>query len=370
MRLRSGSFRCAQHDRLSEVSSDSSSADGLILAIETSCDESAVALLRGAGDRAEVVGERIASQVAVHAPFGGVVPEIASREHLRVLPPMLGELMASTGCDWCDLRHIAVTAGPGLLGALLVGVSYARGLAAATGLPLFPVHHLEGHLLAAGLDGVPLRFPAVVLLVSGGHTLLVRVDGVGRYHLLGQTLDDAAGECFDKCARMLGLDYPGGPAIAKAAESGDAARFSLPRPMLRKPGLDFSFSGLKTAVAYLLRDRPELLHDAQGVADVAAALEAAIAEVLTARALAACRREMVDELVVAGGVAANQRLRAMLESRCTGLGIRLRLPHGTHCTDNAAMIAYAAWQRLRHGAKPPGRDDWDARARWPLDELA
>lgn len=340
-----------------------------ILAIETSCDESAVALLAGAGRQATLIGERIASQVALHARFGGVVPELASREHLRALPPMVEALLVDCRRDWRDIDAIAVTAGPGLMGALLVGVSYARGLAAASGLPLIPVHHLEGHLLAAGIGGDPLPQPSVTLLVSGGHTLLVRVDGVGRYRLLGQTVDDAAGECFDKCARMLGLGYPGGPAIADAAARGEAARFAFPRPMLRKPNLHFSFSGLKTAVAYLLRDQPDLLASADGVADVAASLQQAICEVLATKALAACRQQGVDDLVIAGGVAANRRLREMLAARCGRQGVRLHLPRGSHCTDNAAMIAYAAWLRHRQGMPIPARDRWDARARWPLDSV-
>ncbi|MDQ6950068.1 MAG: tRNA (adenosine(37)-N6)-threonylcarbamoyltransferase complex transferase subunit TsaD [Mariprofundales bacterium] len=340
-----------------------------ILAIESSCDETAVALLRGEGDAAQLVADRIASQIDLHARFGGVVPELASRAHMRILPTMVREVMDSAGWVWDDLDAVAVTAGPGLMGALLVGVSFARGLAAAKKIPLLPIHHLEGHLLAAGLDGALPPFPFVSLLVSGGNTLLVRVDGVGHYRLLGQTLDDAAGECFDKCARALGLAYPGGPAIAKAAQRGDGRRFALPRPMLRKPNLNFSFSGLKTAVAYLLRDQPELRNDPQGVADVAAGVEVAIAEVLAVKALAACREHGCRALVIAGGVAANHRLRQELARRCHVVGVGLHLPQGHHCTDNAAMIAYAAWHRLRLGLPIPPRDSWDARARWPIEEL-
>ncbi|RMH50314.1 MAG: tRNA (adenosine(37)-N6)-threonylcarbamoyltransferase complex transferase subunit TsaD [Zetaproteobacteria bacterium] len=336
-----------------------------LLAVESSCDESALALLQGRDDGVVVRGECIASQIDLHARFGGVVPEVAAREHLRTLPALLDRLLADVGCDLSSVGAVAVTAGPGLLGALLVGVSWARGVAAACGVPLIPVHHLEGHLLAAGLAG-RLPLPSVTLLVSGGHTLLVRVDGIGRYRLLGQTLDDAAGECFDKCARMLGLGYPGGPAIAAAAAGGDGCRFALPRPMLRKPGLDFSFSGLKTAVSYLLRDRPALRDDPAAVADLAASIEQAIAEVLAGRALAACTGEGIDDLVVAGGVAANRRLRAMLGAGCAARGITLHLPEVRHCTDNAAMIGYAAWRRLQAGLPVPPRDDWDARARWPL----
>ncbi|MDX8412539.1 MAG: tRNA (adenosine(37)-N6)-threonylcarbamoyltransferase complex transferase subunit TsaD [Mariprofundales bacterium] len=336
-----------------------------IFAIETSCDESAVALLRDG----VLEGERIASQIDLHARFGGVVPELASREHLCALPPMVADLFADCDCSWSEIDAIAVTAGPGLMGALLVGVSYARGLAAATGLPLIPIHHLEGHLLAAGIGDGSLPIPSVSLLVSGGHSLLVRVDGIGQYHVLGQTVDDAAGECFDKCARMLGLAYPGGPAIAGAAQGGDGARFSLPRPMLHKPNLNFSFSGLKTAVSYLLRDHPDLLQSPQGVADMSASVEQAICDVLAAKSLAACRQQGVADLVIAGGVAANQRLRSKLAEQCAQEGVCLHLPQGQHCTDNAAMIAYAAWLRHQKGGALPARDSWDARARWSLDDL-
>jgi len=340
-----------------------------IFAIETSCDESAVALLEGENQQATLIGERIASQIDLHARFGGVVPELASREHLRALPPMVADLLADCHCAWSDIDAIAVTSGPGLMGALLVGVSYARGIAAATGLPLIPIHHLEGHLLATGIGDALLPIPSVTLLVSGGHTLLVRVDGIGQYRLLGQTVDDAAGECFDKCARMLGLSYPGGPAIAAAAQNGDGARFDFPRPMLRKPNLNFSFSGLKTAVSYLLRDRPELLVTQQGVADVAASVEQAIGDVLVAKTLAACREQAIADLVIAGGVAANQRLRTLLAGECAQQGVRLHLPQGKHCTDNAAMIAYAAWLRHLHGVPVPPRDSWDARACWQLSDI-
>ncbi|MDQ6963853.1 MAG: tRNA (adenosine(37)-N6)-threonylcarbamoyltransferase complex transferase subunit TsaD [Mariprofundales bacterium] len=337
-----------------------------IFAIESSCDESAVALL----EDGLVLGERIASQIDMHARFGGVVPELASREHLRALPPMVADLFAECRCGWSSVDAIAVTAGPGLMGALLVGVSYASGIAVAGGLPLTPVHHLEGHLLAAGIEGGDLPTPSITLLVSGGHSLLVRVDGVGHYHILGQTVDDAAGECFDKCARMLGLGYPGGPAIAAAACGGDGTRFDLPRPMLHQPNLNFSFSGLKTALSYLLRDQPDLLESADGVSAAAASVEEAICTVLVAKSLRACRESGVRDLVVAGGVAANRRLRTELAASCAADGISLHLPQGSHCTDNAAMIAYAAWLRHRHGMAVPSRSSWDARARWSLDELS
>jgi len=334
-----------------------------ILGIETSCDETAVAVLEGNDRTPHVRAEQVASQVDIHARFGGVVPEVASREHLRLLPPMVDDVMREADVGWPDLDAIAVTAGPGLMGALLVGVSFARAASAAAGLPVLPVHHLEGHLLAPGLSGELPAFPFVTLLVSGGHTMLIRVDGIGQYAVLGQTLDDAAGECFDKCARILDLPYPGGPAIAEMARQGDASRVILPRPMLRKDNLDFSFSGLKTAVLYAVRDAGGM--DDQARADMAAGIEAAIAEVLAAKAVRACRREGVRHLVAAGGVAANARLRGRLRELARNQGISLCLPSPSYCTDNAAMIAHAAWLRLRDGCAALG--EWDVDPRWPLE---
>ncbi|RME34102.1 MAG: tRNA (adenosine(37)-N6)-threonylcarbamoyltransferase complex transferase subunit TsaD, partial [Deltaproteobacteria bacterium] len=229
----------------------------IVLGIETSCDETAAAVVARDENGVRVRAERVSSQIERHAPFGGVVPEIASREHMRLLPPMVDAVLDAAGCGWEGLDAIAVTAGPGLMGALLVGVSFARAAGVVNGLPVIPVHHMEGHLLAPALTGELPEFPFVTLLVSGGHTLLVRGDGIGRYRVLGRTIDDAAGECFDKCARLLGLPYPGGPAISRLAEGGDAGRFRLPRPMLHRDNLDFSFSGLKTAVMYALRDAPD-----------------------------------------------------------------------------------------------------------------
>ncbi len=337
----------------------------MVLGIETSCDETAVALLHGEGERCRILAESVASQIEAHARFGGVVPEIASREHIRLLPPMAAAVMREASADWRELDAIAVTAGPGLMGALLVGVGFARGAAAAHGLRLLPVHHMEGHLLAPGIAGALPAFPFVSLLVSGGHTLLVRVDGVGRYRVIGQTLDDAAGECFDKTARLLGLPYPGGPEIARLAVSGDPARAPLPRPMLNRDNLDFSFSGLKTAVMHALHgDKP----DAQRKADVAASVELAVADVLSAKAIRACQREGARDLVAAGGVAANTRLRAMLAERAREAGIRVHLPDPRYCTDNAAMIAYAGWLRLRSGLDDAACEDWDAMPRWRLGE--
>ncbi|TLS74894.1 tRNA (adenosine(37)-N6)-threonylcarbamoyltransferase complex transferase subunit TsaD [Mariprofundus erugo] len=339
-----------------------------ILAIESSCDETAVALY--AGDAAtgcgRILAEQIASQIETHARFGGVVPEVASREHLAALPPMVDAVMQEADLGWNHIDAIAVTSGPGLMGALLVGTSFARAAACVHGIPVLPVHHMEGHLLAPGLAGQLPAFPFITLLVSGGHTMLVRVDAIGSYSLIGQTLDDAAGECFDKSARLLGLPYPGGPEVARLARDGDASRFPLPRPMLNKDNLDFSFSGLKTAVMYAVRKLggSEALSD-QERRDMAAAIEEAICDVLVSKALRACRQQRAPRLVIAGGVAANSHLRGLLASR--GKGVELFLPELRHCTDNAAMIAYAAF--ARYGAGAPAPAEWDARPRWPLHEL-
>jgi N6-L-threonylcarbamoyladenine synthase len=330
-----------------------------ILGIETSCDETAVAIYAG-GDAGGILAERIASQIPTHARFGGIVPEVASREHLAALPGLVAEVMAEAGLHWPDLSGIAVTAGPGLMGALLVGTSFARAAAGAAGLPVIPVHHMEGHLLAPGIAGQLPPFPFLSLLVSGGHTLLVRVDGIGRYTVVGQTIDDAAGECFDKSARLLGLPYPGGPEIARLATGGDARRFALPRPMLKHDNLDFSFSGLKTAVM-LAAGSCAGEAEQEWRRDLAAAVEAAIVDVLVTKSVRACRREGIRHLVVAGGVAANARLRAQLAAEAETLSVYL--PDPRYCTDNGAMIAYAGYRRIH--AVP---ETWDARARWPLGE--
>jgi len=337
----------------------------IILGIETSCDETAVAIIRGDADGpARILSECITSQIEIHAKYGGVVPEIASREHLQQLPPMVDEVMHEANLAWRNLDAIAVTAGPGLMGALLVGASFARAAGVVNNIPVIPIHHLEGHLFAPGLSGALPDFPFITLLVSGGHTLLIRVDGLGRYSILGQTLDDAAGECFDKCARLLDLPYPGGPAIARLAQDGNASRFKLPRPMLNKDNLHFSFSGLKTAVLYAVHRAGEM--DEQARADMAAGVESAICEVLVKKSVRACIQENISHLVVAGGVAANSRLRAMLEQPANLKDIRIHLPELHHCTDNAAMIAHAGWLRLSSGQPIP--ENWDARPRWTLSE--
>ncbi|HXH71444.1 MAG TPA: tRNA (adenosine(37)-N6)-threonylcarbamoyltransferase complex transferase subunit TsaD [Mariprofundaceae bacterium] len=335
----------------------------IILGIETSCDETAAAVYRGgAHGNGEILAERVASQIKTHARYGGVVPEVASREHLQLLPPMVDDLLQELAIAFDDLDAIGVTAGPGLMGALLVGVSYARALGEATGIPVIPVHHMEGHLLAPGLSGQLPEFPFITLLVSGGHTLLVKVDGIGNSRVIGQTLDDAAGECFDKCARLLGLPYPGGPEIARLAERGDAKRYELPRPMLHKDDLNFSFSGLKTAVMYKVRELGALRE--QERCDLAASIEAAICEVLARKSLRACQREAKPRLVIGGGVASNSTFRGILARLASREGIEVYMPDPHHCTDNAAMIAHAAYYSISTSVAMP--EAWDVQARWPL----
>jgi len=332
-----------------------------ILGIETSCDETAVAIFEGdrASGKGRVLSERIASQIETHARFGGVVPEVASREHLIALPVMVEKVMKEAGCSWADIDQIGVTSGPGLMGALLVGVSYARALGAVNNIPVIPVHHMEGHLFAAGLTEELPEFPFMTLLVSGGHTMLVRVDAIGKYKIIGQTIDDAAGECFDKSARLLGLPYPGGPEISRIAVNGDEKRFILPRPMLNKDNLNFSFSGLKTAVMYKAKELGELSD--RDKCDLAAAVELAIADVLVKKSIRACLQNSVTHLIIAGGVAANQTLRTLLEHEAEKDSISITLPDPSYCTDNAAMIAYAASLRGGRGAV-----DWDVQPRWSV----
>ncbi|HTS53274.1 MAG TPA: tRNA (adenosine(37)-N6)-threonylcarbamoyltransferase complex transferase subunit TsaD [Burkholderiales bacterium] len=341
----------------------------LVLGIETSCDETGVALYDTAaspeGPRAGLLANALYSQVSMHADFGGVVPELASRDHIRRVLPLVHQVLSESGRRVQELDGIAYTQGPGLAGALLVGASVASGMAYALGIPAVGVHHLEGHLLSPLLSGDPPRFPFVALLVSGGHTQLMRVDAFGRYVLLGETVDDAAGEAFDKTAQLLGLDYPGGPQISRLAERGDSRRFKLPRPMLGTADLNFSFSGLKTAVLTALRQQPE---DAQTRADLAAGVQAAIVDVLAAKSLAALDSTGLDELVVAGGVGANATLRARLSEEAGRRAFTVHYPELQFCTDNGAMIAFAGALRLHRGA---GRDlGFTVRARWDLAELA
>ena len=338
----------------------------LVLGIETSCDETGVALYDG--DRG-LLGHVLHSQARLHADYGGVVPELASRDHVRRLLPLIGRLLGQTGCRLDDVTAVAYAEGPGLAGALLVGAAVARGLGYALGVPAVGLHHLEAHLLSPLLSRPAPAFPFVALLASGGHTQLMRVNGVGDYELLGETLDDAAGEAFDKTAKLLGLGYPGGPALARLAASGTAGRFSLPRPMLTSGDLDFSFSGLKTAVLTIVRERAI---DGTARADLAAEIEAAIVEVLAAKALAALRHTGLGQLVIAGGVGANLTLRARLTVAARAHGAQVYYPEIEFCTDNGAMIAFAAAQRLKHSSliPHPSSLEFTVRPRWDLESLA
>ena len=332
-----------------------------ILAIESSCDESAAAILdAGKG----LLAHEIFSQIELHRVYGGVVPELASRDHVRRLLPLVRSVMAKAETTPSDLGGVAYTAGPGLIGALLTGASLARSLAYAWKVPALGVHHLEGHLLAPLLEPEPPPFPHVALLVSGGHTMLIEVREIGRYRLLGETRDDAAGEAFDKTAKLLGLPYPGGPELARLAARGTPGTFNFPRPMLDRPGLEFSFSGLKTAVVHAIRGRE--MTDAMR-ADVAEGVQLSIVETLTAKALRALEETGLDTLVVSGGVSANRSLRTRLAEAARRHGARVYYPRIEFCTDNAAMIAVAGLARLQAGQHDSLAIQ--ARARWPLESL-
>ena len=331
-----------------------------VLGLETSCDETAAAVYDG---RAGLLAHEVYSQVDLHAVYGGVVPELASRDHLRKLLPLLGKVLEAGGGAG-SIEGVAYTSGPGLVGALLVGASVARSLAYAWRVPCLGVHHMEGHLLAPLLEPEPPQFPFVALLVSGGHTLLARVEGVGSYEVLGSSLDDAAGEAFDKTAKLLGLGYPGGPQLAALAERGRPDVFRFPRPLTERPGLDFSFSGLKTAVVVALRDR---VLDEQTRADAARAFEEAVVDTLVIKCARALEASGARTLVVAGGVGANRRLRARVRAMGERAGVRVVYPRVEFCTDNAAMIALLGELRLS-----AGQHDGlalRARARWPMAEL-
>jgi len=336
-----------------------------VLGIETSCDETGIALY---STERGLLAHALYSQVAVHREYGGVVPELASRDHIRKTLPLIDEVLATAGCTSADIDAVAYTAGPGLVGALMVGATMARALALGWGVPALGVHHMEGHLLAPMLEDERPDFPFIALLVSGGHTQLVRVDGIGRYTLLGESLDDAAGEAFDKSAKMLGLPYPGGPHIARLAERGDPSRFDFPRPMVNRPGLDFSFSGLKTHTLTTIRAlEADAALDEQARADVARAFEEAVVGTLLVKCRRALEQEGLDTLVMAGGVSANRNLRARLGEVLGRRGTRVFYPAPQFCTDNGAMIAYAGAQRLAAGE----RDGLEThvRPRWPLQEL-
>jgi len=337
-----------------------------VLGIETSCDETGVALVRVGGEKTpQLVGEALHSQVALHAAYGGVVPELASRDHVRRVIPLTLSVLHRADVAVSGLDAIAYTRGPGLAGALLVGAGVACSLAAALGRPAIAVHHLEGHLLSPFLSADPPTFPFVALLVSGGHTQLLRVTDVGRYALLGDTIDDAAGEAFDKSAKLLGLGYPGGPALARLADFGDPEAYALPRPLLHRDSLDFSFAGLKTAVRTHAARLDSTCEQAR--ADLAASTQAAIVDVLAKKSMAALAAAGCDRLVVAGGVGANSALRARLLRECEKRQARVHFPELALCTDNGAMIALAAAMRWQRGIADVSTDyAFDVRPRWPL----
>ena len=337
----------------------------LILGIETSCDETGVALY---DSEQGLLAHALFSQVAMHADYGGVVPELASRDHVRKLLPLCDQVLAEAGRQRRDIEGIAYTAGPGLVGALMVGGSVAHALGFALGVPVLGVHHMEGHLLAPMLEDNPPAFPFIALLVSGGHTQLVRVDGIGQYQLLGESVDDAAGEAFDKAAKMLGLDYPGGPRVAALAEGGRDDVYRFPRPMTDRPGLDFSFSGLKTYTLNTVTaaDKAGSLDD-QTRADIARAFESAVVDTLVIKCRRALQQTGCKRLVVAGGVSANKRLRAALEPMVAKLKGHVYYARPEFCTDNGAMIAYAGCQRLAAGQRDGERIV--AVPRWPMDSL-
>lgn len=332
-----------------------------ILGVESSCDETGLAVY---DTEAGLLAHAIHSQVAMHAEYGGVVPELASRDHIRRVIPLTRGVMQQTGLSLANLDAIAYTQGPGLAGALLVGASFANALAAALQIPSIGIHHLEGHLLSPLLANPRPEFPFVALLVSGGHTQLMRVDGVGRYELLGETVDDAAGEAFDKTAQLLCLGYPGGPALSKLADGGDAYRFKLPRPMLHSGDLEFSFSGLKTAVLTLSRKEGESAR-----ADIAAAFQVAVVDVLAAKCMAALKQTGLRQLVVAGGVGANRALRQRLDAEATQRRFAVFYPPLELCTDNGAMIAFAGALRLR-AVQSAADGRFGVRPRWALGELS
>ncbi len=338
----------------------------LVLGVESSCDETGLALY---DTQRGLLAHALHSQVAMHEEYGGVVPELASRDHIRRAIPLLEQVLANADVPRAAIDAIAYTQGPGLAGALLVGASIACGLGLSLDRPVFGVHHLEGHLLSPLLSSDPPSFPFVALLISGGHTQLMRVDGVGQYTLLGETMDDAAGEAFDKSAKLLGLGYPGGPAISRLAEFGDPGTYKLPRPMLHSKDLNFSFSGLKTAVLTLVKSQMANICE-QDKANIARAFVDAIVDVLVAKCLAALKETGLKRLVIAGGVGANRQLREALNAAAQKRRFRVFYPELEFCTDNGAMIAFAGAMRLQINPQAAKRDyAFNVRPRWPLDEL-
>lgn len=332
-----------------------------VLGIETSCDETGIAIY---DEKQGLLAHTLHSQVALHAPYGGIVPELASRDHSRKLMPLLEQLLKEAQISLQSIDGIAYTAGPGLIGALLVGASFAKGLGFALGIPTLGIHHMEGHLLAALLEEPSPSFPFLALLVSGGHTLLVDVGGVGEYRILGESLDDAAGEAFDKTAKLLGLGYPGGPLVAKLAESGNPKRFRFPRPLTDRKGLDFSFSGLKTFTMNTLLSTEQTEQDRQ---DVAYAFQEAVVDTLYIKCKRALQETKQSRLVIAGGVGANQSLRRKLAELETPLHCQLYYPRLEFCTDNGAMIAFAGYHRFKMGLTESL--EIKVSPRWPMDTL-
>ena len=332
-----------------------------VLGIETSCDETGIAIL---DDDKGLMSHQLYSQVKLHADYGGVVPELASRDHVRKIVPLIKKAMAEANCTADDIDGIAFTQGPGLVGALLVGSSVARSLAYAWDVPAVGVHHMEGHLLAPMLDDRKPEFPFIALLVSGGHSMMVKVAGIGEYEVLGESVDDAAGEAFDKTAKLLGLDYPGGPLLAKLAEQGEPGHYKFPRPMTDRPGLDFSFSGLKTFAANTIRDCDG---SEQAHANIAYAFQEAVVDTLAIKCRRALQQTGLKRLVIAGGVSANTQLREQLEAMMKKIGGEVFYPRLEFCTDNGAMIAYAGLQRLKAGQHEDLTTK--ARPRWPLEDL-
>ncbi|MDN3699461.1 MULTISPECIES: tRNA (adenosine(37)-N6)-threonylcarbamoyltransferase complex transferase subunit TsaD [Vibrio] len=332
-----------------------------IIGIETSCDETGIAIY---DDEKGLLSHQLYSQVKLHADYGGVVPELASRDHVKKTIPLIKAALAEANLTKDDIDGVAYTAGPGLVGALLVGATIGRSMAYAWDVPAIPVHHMEGHLLAPMLEDTPPPFPFVALLVSGGHTMIVEVKGIGEYKILGESIDDAAGEAFDKTAKLMGLDYPGGPLLSRLAEKGTPGRFKFPRPMTDRPGLDMSFSGLKTFAANTIRANDD---DDQTRADIAYAFQEAVCATLAIK----CKRALIEtgmkRIVIAGGVSANKQLRAELEALAKKMGGAVYYPRTEFCTDNGAMIAYAGMQRLKNGEVADLAVQ--ATPRWPIDQL-
>ena len=340
-----------------------------VLGLETSCDETGLAIFDNeqiTSDNKGLLGQVLYSQIELHALYGGVVPELASRDHIRKLVPLFNELLEQCAITKDEIDAVAYTKGPGLIGALMTGALFGRSLAYGLDIPAIGVHHMEGHLLAPLMGANPPAFPFVSLLVSGGHTLLIAAHGIGQYEILGESIDDAAGECFDKAAKMLGLPYPGGPNIAKLAENGDQNAYDLPRPMLHR-GLDFSFSGMKTAVHNLIKDTAGSASDPQVRADIAASFQHAVVDTLVKKCVRALKQVEMSRLVIAGGVSANRHLRETLERELANINATVHYAPPALCTDNGAMIAYAGYERLQAGQA----DDLAVSCvpRWPMTEL-